>query len=156
MDISIFYPNHILIALVLTFIFGVIVTFKPAIGFYSVCLFLPVYLLRIRGTAIPTNGLELLLVMTVLGWLGYSLGHKKEIYLPDKYFLAGAGLIILGAFISLAVSKNEFFLQGAGVFKGFIIEPIIFSMVLYSAIRQKDQRFTGPPSDCLRILWKLW
>ncbi len=137
MDISIFYPNHILIALVLTFIFGVIVTFKPAIGFYSVCLFLPVYLLRIRGTAIPTNGLELLLVMTVLGWLGYSLGHKKEIYLPDKYFLAGAGLIILGAFISLAVSKNEFFLQGAGVFKGFIIEPIIFSMVLYSAIRQK-------------------
>src|SRR3989344_7145765 len=103
MEISIFYPNHILIVLFLTFIFGVIVTFRPAVGFYAVCLLLPAYILRIHGTAIPTNGLELLLVMTVMGWLGYSLGHKKKIYLPDKYFLAGAGLIVLGAFISLAV-----------------------------------------------------
>src|SRR3989344_2473438 len=145
MDIVLSYPNQVFISLFLAFVFGVIATFKPNFAFYAVCLFLPAYILRIRGTVIPTNMLELLIVMTVMGWLGYSLGHRKThqnsqgtaIYLPDKRFLVGVGLIIIGAFISLAISKNEFFLQGSGIFKGFIIEPIIFSIALYSAVRQK-------------------
>jgi len=101
----------------------------------------PTYLLKINHW--PLTVLELFLLTFFLCWLIKKIKEKanfKEIFyrllslFGAGYFWA-LGLIFAGVLISALLSVD--WKVGAGIFKAWILEPIIFSLILAEIVKSK-------------------
>lgn len=113
---------------------------------HGVCLIvflLPVYLIRTEIFSIPTTALELGIYALFSVWLYrtyYSgqLGKTMNIIFSDRLFIAGAFLLISGAAISTIFSVD--LKTSAGILKGWFFDPLLFFIVLVSAIKTYEQK----------------
>lgn len=93
---------------------------------------LPLYNFRWELFSIPTTLVENLIAATLVFWVGSLLKRGKEVTLGASQGLRGPifwliVIFILSSLISLLVSPNQ--RAGLGVFKAFIIEPILLFLI---------------------------
>ncbi len=109
-------------------------------GIYFIILFLPSYLIRFKIFSIPFTFLEVLILLLFLIWC-WRVYQKKgfsgfnEVFIKNKFWLFILTFVFVG-FISVLVSDN--WRAGAGIYKAYIIEPILFFFVFVNVINRKD------------------
>ncbi|MCX6765405.1 MAG: O-antigen ligase family protein [Candidatus Moranbacteria bacterium] len=100
-------------------------------------LLIPAYLIRFSVFGIPTNLLEILvLVVFISAFLSKQKIDYKEFYKQNKVYFFGILLVIAGLFISTVVSGH--YRIGFGIIKGWFIIPLVFSWVLIKEIKKKE------------------
>lgn len=105
--------------------------------------FLPLYLIRFHFLFIPTNLLEaLILVLAVSGLFQKSIRNQwiKTWQSIDWSIKIATILFVLACFISIWVNFTTFsdFKHSAGIFKSWIIIPILFAFVVKSTIEHNS------------------
>lgn len=113
--------------------------------FYFLCailFLLPSYLIRFKIFGIPTNFLETLIIAALIILLfkqikeGKFADWIKKIISGlhnEKLFFFAVTLIFAGIFLSSFFAQNK--LLAFGIFKGWLIIPFIFFLVLYQYLR---------------------
>lgn len=102
---------------------------------YLTILSAPLYLIKFSVFGIPTNVLEILIVLSLIAFVGtqkINFDIRKNI----KYVI-GIGLIIAGLIISTLVNKN--YAQGFGIIKSWFVLPILFGFVIYNYAKTKKK-----------------
>lgn len=117
--------------------------------FYLLCailFLLPSYLVRFKVFGLPTNFLEVLIILTfiillferikegVMGAAGWAKKIISELY-NEKLFFFGAILIFAGIFLSSILAQNK--LAAFGILKGWFIIPFMFFLALYGYIKEQ-------------------
>jgi len=108
---------------------------------YGILALLPVYLLRFSVAGIPTTVLEVAIYLTVTCYLLLVTLGRARFHLPERRWLVPISLFVLGAIIGVLISPDK--RVALGQFKGFVFDPILFGLVLYSALHSK---LIGPKS----------
>lgn len=114
---------------------------------YAVVALLPTYLIRFSIVGIPMTLLELMILVLFGIWIVLYIRHpKKHVWLrtlqPVQW---GIVVFVVGATIGLFVSPE---LRSAlGIWKAYIIEPLLFLVVLVDTMRTQKQ-YIG-------VLWAL-
>lgn len=104
---------------------------------YLAILLVPAYLIRFTIFGIPTNILEILVLMTFISTvLSKQKFDYKEFYKQNKVYFFGILLTIAGLFISAAANEN--YRASFGIIKGWFIIPLIFSWVLFKEVKSKE------------------
>jgi len=104
---------------------------------YFTILILPVYLIRLDVFGIPTNVLEILILIIFIGWLLNFVGTGlKPVPTAYRKYIIPIILIFSGLIISTLVNKN--YAVGAGIIKGWFFFPILF-FFLTSQIIEKEK-----------------
>jgi len=121
--------------------FGFLCWRKPVYSAAGILFLAPTYLLKVNGW--PLTVLELFLWVFFGCWLVKKIKEKAKIkkvfsefqivFSPDYFF--AVALILLGVLISTILSID--WRVGAGIFKAWILEPIIFSLILAEIIKSK-------------------
>lgn len=96
---------------------------------------LPSYLIRFSVLGIPTTVLEISIYILAISYLFLVAGRNARWYLPDRSWLYPIALFIAGALIGALISPDK--RLSLGQFKAFIFDPLLFVLVLYSALRSK-------------------
>lgn len=112
----------------------------------SVCFIvflLPAYLLRTEIFGVPTTTLELGIYILFIIWLARTyrsgrLGEAASGIFSDHFFATGVFLLMSGALISTIFSVD--LRASAGIFKGWFFDPLLFFIVLVSAIKTYGQK----------------
>lgn len=90
--------------------------------------FSPLYIVRWTWFGVlPTTLLEILIGVTTLVWLLYKFHSRTSLYL-DRKFVIPIILFLLASFLSVYVSSDT--RGGLGILKAYILEPIIFFVIL--------------------------
>ncbi len=117
-------------------------------------LFLPLYFLR--TPFFPTTALEILFFITVIsislqeGLTPWLTGWKKI-----KPWYWPIGLWLLASFIGIFIAPNH--LAALGLWRAYILEPIIFFILLSGIIKDQSDRHRLIKSFCIiSILIALW
>lgn len=99
-------------------------------------LLIPTYLMRFTILGMPTNVLEVLVLVTfILVLLGRQEFDYKECYRQNKgYFFAI--FLILGGLIISTLANGEY-RMGLGIIKGWFVVPLMFSWVLYAGSKNE-------------------
>lgn len=92
---------------------------------------LPSYLIRFDIFGIPTTALEIAIYTLFVAYII----SRQRLSLPPRDWLIPIALFFFGAVIGVLISPDK--LITLGQFKGFIFDPILFALVLYSALRSK-------------------
>lgn len=103
---------------------------------YLIVLLLPLYLIRFKIGWIPFNFLEVMIYLLFVVWLVISK-FKLKIKFKDKSWLYPVFLIFFGLTLSTLTSAD--INVSAGIWKGWFLAPLIFSLVIVSSIENKDQ-----------------
>jgi O-antigen ligase len=108
------------------------------VGVYLTIILLPAYLIRFDVFGIPTNALEILILLIFSGWF---IGLKKDAInrvstAEQKKYITPVILIFLGLVISTLVNKN--YAVGFGIIKSWFVFPLIF-IFLISQILEKEK-----------------
>jgi len=103
---------------------------------YLIVLLLPLYLIRFKIGWIPFNFLEVMIYLLFVVWLVISK-FKLKARLKDKSWLYPVFLIFFGLTLSTLTSTD--LSTSAGIWKGWFLAPLIFSLVVVSSIGNKDQ-----------------
>jgi O-antigen ligase len=129
--------------LILFFIFFAVLSFlrfRLSIAFFL--LFLPAYLIRFQILGLPTTVIEIMLFVLCAGWLKENWKNLKnktaDLKLAvknNKFLFTSILLFIISATISVFTSVN--LKSAAGEWKAFYIEPIIFSIIIFTTIKNK-------------------
>lgn len=123
--------------------FGFLCWRRPVISAAAILFLAPTYLLKVNHW--PLTVLELFLLVFFACWAVKKIREKvnsKEIFskflniFGRSYFVALA-LILSGVLISTILSAD--WRLGAGIFKAWILEPIIFSLILAEIIKNKKE-----------------
>ncbi|MCX6762755.1 MAG: O-antigen ligase family protein [Candidatus Moranbacteria bacterium] len=96
----------------------------------AILFFLPVYLVKIKYGWASFNVLELLIAILFVSWI-FNKNTKYQI--PNTKYWVSIALIFVGLISSVIANKN--FYTGFGAIKGWFIFPIIFSIILYDALK---------------------
>ncbi len=104
---------------------------------YFTILLTPLYLIRFELFNLPTNLLEVFIVLNLCLW--FSVSNTKKIktnlqQLPWPLVLS-ISLILLG--ILLSIFTNNAILIGLGILKGWFILPLLFAYLLYTTLEHK-------------------
>lgn len=103
---------------------------------------LPAYLLRLEIFSLPTTMLELMLGVLTIFWLVRFLFLKERIdLLFVKPWLPPLILLIVAGLISVAVAPDK--VAALGLFRAYIIEPILFSAIFYTILKQPKDAETA-------------
>jgi putative inorganic carbon (hco3(-)) transporter len=108
------------------------------VGVYLTIIFLPAYLIRLNIFGIPTNILEILILLIFIGWI---INFKKDAInrvsaINYRKYIFSVTLIFLGLLISTIAGKN--YAAGIGIIKGWFFFPIFF-VFLAGRILEKDK-----------------
>jgi len=97
----------------------------------------PLYLIKISLFGLPTNVFELLavaaLLLTFPQWRNIAL---QKLVRENKVFCWGVLFIILGLISSLLYNKT--YSVSFGILKSWFLFPIVFSFILYSALKTRE------------------
>lgn len=123
---------------------------KPVWGVALVLFLLPTYLLRFSLLGIPFTVLEFMILTLFSVYLIQKIASRqsiskkdggqcccKSIYANNKYEILGIALFLAAGVLSLIVSPDP--RAGAGVFKAYMIEPILFFIVFINTIKTKKE-----------------
>lgn len=104
--------------------------------FYVVIAMMPLYLVRFGLFNIPTNILEIAIILCSALWLAgnYKNLRLKDFFIP-KFLVIGITLIIAGAILSIAGSDDM--RTGLGILKGWFLLPIFFSWLFFSTLKKE-------------------
>lgn len=111
---------------------------KPIVAVCITIIFLPAYLFRTELFSIPFTFLELLILLTFIGWFISKIAKKEWGRLFNFRYKFPILLIVAGATIGLFVAPD--FKQAAGLWKAYFIEPLIFFMVLSDVLKNTAHR----------------
>ena len=114
-----------------------------------IILLTPLYLFKVVILGLPLTLLELLILVLALVWLIKRArlveakakrvinksGHPWKAL--DKNLLWPAGLIIIGTFLATAWSVD--WKISAGIFKSWILEPMLLAFIVWDIIKTKEQ-----------------
>jgi len=103
-------------------------------GIYLITFSLPLYLLRFKIGWIPTNLLELLIIVLFVFWLINVVLKKQNISFNN---IIPVFLILFGVTISTLLSSNLEI--SAGIWKSWFIIPLLFSLILINELKNKEQ-----------------
>lgn len=133
--------------IILFFVFFAFLTWKR---FFLACavvmLLLPTYLIRFSFGPLPTTFLELMIGIIFIFWLIrlFNKDNRKlfqnriqNLFIKHKSLLIAIGIFVIGATIGIIISTDV--LSALGEWKAFYAEPIIFSFVLYTSIKDRSQ-----------------
>jgi len=104
---------------------------------YLICLFPFAYLVRFSVGGIPTTLLEILIYVSVIFTLFIKIYKKDKIIFPDIKILFPVLLFVLAGVFSVFISPDK--TQALGLFKAYIIDPILFFLVIYTNIKDEKQ-----------------
>jgi len=109
---------------------------------YLIIVLLPAYLIKISIWNIPTNFLEILIVVLFLGWIWKKEYRRNllEILRNNKKYIICTLLILLGLLISTKVGGN--YKVSLGIIKGWFVFPIIFMALSSSILKKEDKKST--------------
>jgi len=94
---------------------------------YLIIFLLPTYLIRFKFLGVPTNFLEILIILTFIIWSVKIKFNFKSIVFDRKY--AALISVILVCFLVSALMNNNL-KDGLGIIKGWFLIPILFVVVL--------------------------
>lgn len=106
---------------------------------YLTILALPSYLFRFSFFGIPTNVLDILILLCIV-WRLFFYKEKincKLLFEKYKPFIFSAGLILFGLVVSILVNKN--YAVGLGIVKSWFILPVLFFLVAASAVSDEKK-----------------
>ena len=87
----------------------------------------PLYLVRFRVGAVPTNMLEVLVVLCVLVWCLGHIYNRTRPQVPSWW--KPAALIVMGGVVSTLAAPPELWLKSFGILRGFIFEPMLVGLI---------------------------
>ncbi|MFA6132092.1 MAG: O-antigen ligase family protein [Patescibacteria group bacterium] len=96
---------------------------------------LPVYLLRLDLFGFPTTMLELMFGVITIGWLIKIVLEKPDFSFAKPWLIPFILLLVAGV-IGVAVAPDK--LSALGTLKAYLVEPIIFFFILYTALKKFD------------------
>lgn len=96
---------------------------------------LPLYLIRFQIGPLPTTLLELLVVTTILVWLGRYQTWRLDI-LKYQQWLWPLGLLLLAGVIGIIVAPDTW--SALGIFKAYLAEPAILFLVLVTTFKNQS------------------
>ena len=104
---------------------------------YLTVLALPSYLLKLSIFGLPSNVFEVLIVINILLWVLFYVKKiaVKEFFRKYKRYIISVGLIFFGLIASILLNKN--YIIGLGIFKGWFVLPILFTLVASSVIERE-------------------
>jgi O-antigen ligase len=139
--------------------------FSPEQLVFLLPLAFPLYLVKLDLAGIPLNLLEILVMLLsvwqIIRWLIGKLSSVKTwktdlIYFgrQQKYFLLLSGLFLLFSVIAVVIVPKETLLidgktlyesrkVALGIFKGWIVSPYLYFLLLWFNTRSKSQLFTS-------------
>lgn len=120
--------------LVVLLLIGYLSYKAPAYATGLTIILLPTYLFRSQIWFLPFTFLELCIWTLFIGFFFSPLNSKKIKF--DKLFFASILLILAGATVALFISPN--FKSAAGLWKAYIVEPIMFALVLKNVLQKKE------------------
>lgn len=149
-----FLPLFLTLALLA--IFAVIFYRRPIWAAAFVLFLLPVYLLKIGHW--PATLLELLLWVFFLCWAvkksravdGFRNFIRSLYDFFGPAYLVGVVLIIVGTVIGAVLSVD--WRIGAGIWKSWIIEPVIFSLILSDVVKNRQEMKCLITGFCLAVV----
>lgn len=119
------------------FIFIIIFTLfsikREKFSIFLIILLLPTYLIRFNFFEIPTTLLEIMLISLFISFIYQIIKNRIDIRFYNFFFLLFVLLIV--SCISLKVSDISF--QSLGIFKSYIIEPILFFIIIINRLKTK-------------------
>lgn len=99
---------------------------------------IPAYLIKISIFGVPTNVLEILVLVTFISaLLDRQKFSYKEFYMQNRAYLAGVILIFAGLIISTLI--NGEYQTGLGIIKGWFIVPLVFFWALIEEIKKAEE-----------------
>jgi O-antigen ligase len=106
---------------------------------YGGVLILPLYFVRFKIFGLPTNIWEAWVIITFLAIIGTPrYWHKASGYIKkEREIMIFLGLIFSGFFLSTIINKN--YLIGLGIIKGWLVIPVLFSILSWMVIDEKDR-----------------
>jgi putative inorganic carbon (hco3(-)) transporter len=109
----------------------------PKILIFLTILSAPLYLLKFSVFGVPTNVLEVMILLSFIASISNINFFHILIYGRKKItvYIFGIGLILLGLTISTLVNKN--YSVGFGIIKSWFVLPIIFGFAVYNFVRTK-------------------
>lgn len=124
------------------FIAGVIfliALWRREYGLGAVILLLPAYLLRTTVVGIPTTALELSIYAVFLAWVIRDAARRQFIWpkLPS-WALISLVFWVLAWVIATIFSQDQ--QASLGAMKAWLIDPLLFALILFSATRSVSQR----------------
>jgi putative inorganic carbon (HCO3(-)) transporter len=128
-----------MLLLVLLLSFAILSFLRPTFAVGLILALLPTYQIRYEFYGVPTTFLELLVIVFLLVtfvWKFNRLGTLKD--LGSTNWLIG--LFVLAASISVVVSPDKH--ASIGVFKAFILEPVLFFYALRLTVASLDDLTT--------------
>ena len=105
---------------------------------------LPIYQIRFQIFGIPLTFLEVLILILFIVWLIKKIGYKQYPVFPYKKLRIWFWLILTWLLISIiAVIISPDLRAGAGIWKAYFLEPILFLIVFLDVIKnKKDLKFS--------------
>jgi O-antigen ligase len=95
--------------------------------------FIPAYLIRVDIFGMPTNILEILVLLTFIANLARGKCSLVEFYKNNKTISWSVMLIFIGLLTSTLFNND--WRTGFGIIKGWFVVPLIFSWVAYDSLK---------------------
>lgn len=97
----------------------------------------PLYLIRFTILKIPTNLLELLMIITISLWAWNKIWREKKsnLKLPPWPLMLGICMIVTGVIFS--IFTNDSILIGLGILKSWFAVPLIFAYIVYDTLENR-------------------
>jgi O-antigen ligase len=96
---------------------------------------LPAYLVRFLVFGIPTNILEILIILTIIAYLVEYKRPPSEFYRNHKAIVWAAAAIFIGLVTSMLVNHN--YTSSLGIIKGWFILPLAFAWVAFMEAKSR-------------------
>jgi len=106
---------------------------REKFSIFLIILLLPTYLLRFNFFEIPTTLLEIMLFSLFISFIYQIIKNRIDLRFYN-FFLILIALLIISC-VSLKISDVSF--QSLGIFKSYIIEPILFFIILINRLKDK-------------------
>ncbi|MBI2427088.1 MAG: O-antigen ligase family protein [Candidatus Kerfeldbacteria bacterium] len=122
-----------LVALFVVF-FAYLSWMRRAWAVYFIVGFLPIYVIRFELGALPSTLLEVMILVLTAVFVVKKWKHRRKWKLP---WLLPVGMLIAASCVALVISPDT--RAGFGMFKAYIIEPLLFFYVALNTLHTKKE-----------------
>ncbi len=114
---------------------------------FAVIALLPTYLIRFSAFGIPATLLELMVVVLFVVWLVKYIQEPKKRNLCKTIHILKWPILLFVVTSTISVFVSPDIRTALGIWKAYIIEPVLFLMVMVDTVRTKKQ--------FISVLWAL-
>jgi O-antigen ligase len=129
---------ELILIILFTLIFAYVAWWKLDWAIALAILFSPAYLLRFQASFLPMTILEVMVLVIFVVWVIKQMtkqnAQNNKVYLPWKWLTI---LWVLAGVLAVAISPD--LRQALGLWKAYILEPILFFIVFVNTIKTKEQ-----------------